>query len=181
MVLRKKSSLARLKAEDGHSQTARRQEFAGLGGVPGLDVQRCRDDRQIPWRPPRPRSKGLVAPEGLQSWLSPTETASFQQLRGVCLWSSGLRGASSWLLLPTCVSAGATSATQVKWRDALAEWRGADPPIPPEPPLPSPADQRLRRFIGERMRMSHVYQPLMMLELLDRSSPAPRRTSPGRS
>ncbi|QPN62020.1 hypothetical protein [Synechococcus sp. CBW1004] len=39
-------------------------------------------------------------------------------------------------------------------------------------PTPSPAYQRLRRFIAERMRMSHIYQPLMLMELLGRSSPA---------
>ena len=33
--------------------------------------------------------------------------------------------------------------------------------------------QRLRGYIAEQMRMSHVYQPLMLLELLGRSSPAP--------
>jgi len=30
------------------------------------------------------------------------------------------------------------------------------------PPQPSAAYQRLRAFIAERMRMSHVYQPLML-------------------
>ena len=38
---------------------------------------------------------------------------------------------------------------------------------------PSAAFLRLREFIAERMRMSHIYQPLMLLELLDRRSPAP--------
>jgi len=33
--------------------------------------------------------------------------------------------------------------------------------------------QHLRTYITERMRMSHVYQPLMLLELLGRRSPAP--------
>ncbi len=33
-------------------------------------------------------------------------------------------------------------------------------------PSPSAAFLRLRAFIAERMRMSHVYQPLMLLELL---------------
>ena len=28
--------------------------------------------------------------------------------------------------------------------------------MPPEPPAPSPADQHLRRFLSERMRMSEV-------------------------
>jgi hypothetical protein len=32
---------------------------------------------------------------------------------------------------------------------------------------------RLRAYIAERMRMSHIYQPLMLMELLGRSSPAP--------
>ena len=49
--------------------------------------------------------------------------------------------------------------------------RASPPPVPP--PVPSPAYQRLRRFIAERMRMSHIYQPLMLMELLGRSSPAP--------
>jgi hypothetical protein len=44
---------------------------------------------------------------------------------------------------------------------ALA-WRRQDASMPPEPPTPSPAYQRLRRFISERMRMSHIYQPLML-------------------
>jgi hypothetical protein len=38
---------------------------------------------------------------------------------------------------------------------------------------PSAAFLRLRAFIAERMRMSHIYQPLMLMELLGRSSPAP--------
>ena len=38
---------------------------------------------------------------------------------------------------------------------------------------PSAAFLRLRTYIAERMRMSHIYQPLMLLELLGRSSPAP--------
>lgn len=41
------------------------------------------------------------------------------------------------------------------------------------PPTPSSTDQRLRHFIAQRMRMSHVYQPLMLMELLGRHSPAP--------
>jgi ATP adenylyltransferase len=42
--------------------------------------------------------------------------------------------------------------------------------------MPTPrsdAFQRLRTYIAERMRMSHIYQPLMLMELLGRSSPAP--------
>lgn len=37
----------------------------------------------------------------------------------------------------------------------------------------SDAFHRLRTYIAERMRMSHIYQPLMLMELLGRSSPAP--------
>jgi hypothetical protein len=49
------------------------------------------------------------------------------------------------------------------------------------PPPPSAAFLRLRAYIAERMRMSHIYQPLMLMELLGRSSPAQRRTWPGGS
>ena len=41
------------------------------------------------------------------------------------------------------------------------------------PPTPSPTDERLRDTIAKRMRMSHIYQPLMLMELLGRRSPAP--------
>ena len=41
------------------------------------------------------------------------------------------------------------------------------------PPTPSATYQRLRDTIAKRMRMSHVYQPLMLMELLGRRSPAP--------
>ncbi|CAK6694837.1 hypothetical protein IFHNHDMJ_01706 [Synechococcus sp. CBW1107] len=41
------------------------------------------------------------------------------------------------------------------------------------PPHPSPTYERLREYIAERMRMSHIDQPLMLLELLGRNSPAP--------
>jgi ATP adenylyltransferase len=44
------------------------------------------------------------------------------------------------------------------------------------PPTPSPTYQRLRDTIAKRMRMSHVYQPLMLMELMEllgRRSPAP--------
>ena len=34
------------------------------------------------------------------------------------------------------------------------------------PPPASTIYERLRAFIAERMRMSHLYQPLMLLELL---------------
>jgi hypothetical protein len=40
-----------------------------------------------------------------------------------------------------------------------------DPPIPP---TPSPTYERLPDSIARRMRMSHVYQPLMLMELLQR-------------
>jgi len=40
------------------------------------------------------------------------------------------------------------------------------------PPPPSATYERLRHYIAERMRMSHVYQPLMLMELLGRRSPA---------
>ena len=40
-------------------------------------------------------------------------------------------------------------------------------------PDPSTTYERLRQYIAERMRMSHVYQPLMLMELLGRRSPAP--------
>jgi diadenosine tetraphosphate (Ap4A) HIT family hydrolase len=41
------------------------------------------------------------------------------------------------------------------------------------PPHPSPTYERLRDYIAERMRMSHIYQTLMLMELLGRRSPAP--------
>jgi len=41
------------------------------------------------------------------------------------------------------------------------------------PPTPSPTYERLRGFIARRMHMSHVYQPLMLMELLGCRSPAP--------
>jgi hypothetical protein len=40
-------------------------------------------------------------------------------------------------------------------------------------PPPSAAFLRLRAYIAVRMRMSPIDQPLMLLELLGRSSPAP--------
>jgi hypothetical protein len=52
---------------------------------------------------------------------------------------------------------------------------------------PSATYQRLRHYIAERIRMSHVYQPLMLMELLGhglaRQQPArpPRRTLPAGS
>ena len=58
--------------------------------------------------------------------------------------------------------------------------------MPPEPPAPSPADQRLRRFLSERMRMSHIDQPLMLvpqasaqrLELLGHGLPSNSQPGP---
>jgi hypothetical protein len=44
------------------------------------------------------------------------------------------------------------------------------------PPTPSPTDERLRDTIAKRMRMSHVDQHLMLMELLGRRSPAPAPT-----
>ena len=50
------------------------------------------------------------------------------------------------------------------------------------PPTPSPTYKRLRDTIARRMRMSHVVQPLMLMELLGHGfasqQPArpPRRT-----
>jgi ATP adenylyltransferase len=41
------------------------------------------------------------------------------------------------------------------------------------PPHTFPPYERLRQTIAERMRMSHIYQPLMLMELLDRRNPAP--------
>ena len=43
----------------------------------------------------------------------------------------------------------------------------------PHAPAPSTTYQRLRHYIAKRMRISHIYQPLMLMELLGRSSPAP--------
>jgi hypothetical protein len=45
--------------------------------------------------------------------------------------------------------------------------------IPPCPRPPSATYQRLRETIANQMRMSHVYQRLMLMELLGRRSPAP--------
>jgi hypothetical protein len=50
------------------------------------------------------------------------------------------------------------------------------------PSTPSATYQRLRHYIAKRMRMSHIYQPLMLMELLGhgfaRQQPAqpPRKT-----
>ena len=39
-------------------------------------------------------------------------------------------------------------------------------------PAQSSSYDRLSDYIKRRMRMSHIYQPLMLMELLSRSSPA---------
>ena len=50
------------------------------------------------------------------------------------------------------------------------------------PPTLSATYERLREYIDKRMRMSHVYQPLMLMELLghglarQQPAPPPRRT-----
>jgi hypothetical protein len=49
------------------------------------------------------------------------------------------------------------------------------------PPPPSATYERLRDYIAKQMRMSHVYQPLMLMELLGRPAPPPRRTLRGGS
>jgi hypothetical protein len=55
------------------------------------------------------------------------------------------------------------------------------------PPTPSPTDERLREYNARCMRMSHIDQPLMLMELLGhgfaRQQPArpPRRTLPAGS
>jgi len=46
---------------------------------------------------------------------------------------------------------------------------------------PSAAFLRLRAFIAERMRMSPIDQPLMLMELLGRCSPAPAQDGPAGS
>ncbi|WP_254947823.1 hypothetical protein [Cyanobium sp. N.Huapi 1H5] len=43
----------------------------------------------------------------------------------------------------------------------------------PKPPAPSATYERLRETIAKRMRMSPIDQPLMLMELLARRSPAP--------
>jgi hypothetical protein len=61
------------------------------------------------------------------------------------------------------------------------------PRSPPMPPTPSPTYERLRDTIARRMRMSHVDQPLMLMELLghgfarQQQAPPPRRTLPSGS
>jgi hypothetical protein len=63
--------------------------------------------------------------------------------------------------------------------------RSASPP--PHAPTPSPTYERLRDTIARRMRMSHIDQPLLLMELLGhglaRQQPArpPHRTLPAGS
>ena len=45
----------------------------------------------------------------------------------------------------------------------------------PHAPAPSTTYQRLRHYIAKRMRISHIYQPLMLMELLGRSTPSARK------
>ena len=66
------------------------------------------------------------------------------------------------------------------------------PPVTPRPstgprsakiplaPTPSPTDERLRDTIDKRMRMSHVDQPLMLMELLTTCSCYRTISSPAR-
>ena len=46
------------------------------------------------------------------------------------------------------------------------------------PPTPSPTDERLRDTIAKRMRMSHVDQPLMLMELLGTDLPGNSQPGP---
>jgi hypothetical protein len=41
------------------------------------------------------------------------------------------------------------------------------------PPHPSPTYDRLRHYIAERMRISPIDRPVMLMDLLGRRSPAP--------
>jgi hypothetical protein len=41
------------------------------------------------------------------------------------------------------------------------------------PPHPSPTYERLRDYIAERMRISPIDRPVMLMDLLGRRSPAP--------
>jgi hypothetical protein len=41
------------------------------------------------------------------------------------------------------------------------------------PPTSSPTYERLRDYIAKRMHVRHIYQPLKLMELLGRRSPAP--------
>ncbi len=50
----------------------------------------------------------------------------------------------------------------------------------PMPPTPSLTDKRLRYTIAKRMRMSHVDQPLMLMELLGHGFARQQPAQPGR-
>ena len=54
---------------------------------------------------------------------------------------------------------------------------GQDPPMPP---TPSSTDERLRDIIAKRMRMSHIDQPLMLMELLGHGFARPQPARPPR-
>ena len=66
---------------------------------------------------------------------------------------------------------------QGRWPDGPPKAKPG--PVARQPPAslqassPSATYKRLRQYIAERMRMSHIYQPLMLLELPSRRSPAP--------
>ena len=62
---------------------------------------------------------------------------------------------------------------ELTWRPDLPVFLSLPMPPPshpsqdaPMPPHPSPTYERLRHTIAERMRMSHIDQPLMLMELL---------------
>ncbi len=61
-------------------------------------------------------------------------------------------------------------------------WLRSRPRSPPMPPTPSATYKRLRDTVAKRMRMSHVIQPLMLMELhglgfaRQQPAPPPRRT-----
>jgi hypothetical protein len=58
----------------------------------------------------------------------------------------------------------------------------ATPPTSATPVTPPSATyQRLRLYIAKRMRMSPIDQPMMLMELLGRRSPAQHRTWPAGS
>ena len=48
------------------------------------------------------------------------------------------------------------------------------------PPTPSPTDERLRDTIARRMRLSHVDQPLMLMELLGHGFARQQQAQPPR-
>jgi hypothetical protein len=74
------------------------------------------------------------------------------------------------LLVYTSYTAGMENHERLAVMAAAATRPRQDPPMPPPP---STNCLRLRDYIGQRMRMSHIDQPLMLMELLGRRSPAP--------